>query len=554
MISLTVANRIENQQLTHPAGPLEVGRGPKRGGTARVMVQDGFVSRDHLKIEEMPNSVVRVENLSARTPVAVDNQSLLTPGQSCDCPLPVRLGVGETVIDVEWVRPDEDTSQRFLTVAAPVSDERSSELPSLLALGALPPVEQVVGWLEPVMSLHRAGDPKELYTETARAMVDRIGLDTGAVLMKEGEVWKTVAFATRDQRGGARPISHGLLRRVVKEKRTFYMPVSVMQATESLMGVQSVVASPVFDEQQEVVGAVSGTRLVASKKKELGPLEAQVVQLFASAVSVGRSRFSREAEANKLRVAKEAAEQADRTKSQFLAMVSHELRTPLTTILGYTEMLMEQAAADHLPQYTDDLTQVQTSANHLLTLINDILDLSKIEANKIELAREAFDPATVIRDLMVSVEPLAKKNGNRLTLDCPPELGPAVGDPTRVRQCVLNLVANACKFTSQGEVKVQAYRTSAEGLEWIRVAVSDTGIGMTPEQMGRLFQPFTQVDSSAGRKHGGTGLGLAISMRLAQAMGGRILVESQLGKGSTFTLVMRAMLPKKGDSINLPGR
>ncbi len=552
MISLTVANRLENQQLTHPAGPLEIGRGPKRGALARVMVQDGFVSRDHLKLEELPNATVRVENLSARTPVAVDNQSLLTPGQSCDCPLPVRLGVGETVIDVEWVRPDEELSERFLTVAAPVREERTMELPSLLALGSLPPVEQVVGWLEPVMSLHRAADLKELYTETARAMADRIGLDTGAVLMKEGEVWKTVAYAARDQRSGARPISHGLLRRVVKEKRTFYLPVSVLNPTESLMGVQSVVASPVFNEAQEVVGAVSGTRLVASKKRELGPLEAQVVQLFASAVSVGKARFAKEAEANKLRVAKEAAEQADRTKSQFLAMVSHELRTPLTTIIGYSEMLLEQAAADQLPQYTDDLTQVHTSANHLLTLINDILDLSKIEANKIELARDSFDPVAVIRDLMVSVEPLAKKNANVISLDCPPDLGPAVGDATRVRQCVLNLIANACKFTTAGQVKVTAYRTSAEGLEWIRVEVADTGIGMTPEQMERLFQPFTQVDSSAGRKHGGTGLGLAISMRLAQAMGGRILVESQIDKGSTFTLVVRAMLPKKGDSILIP--
>jgi signal transduction histidine kinase len=552
MISLTVANRLENQQLTHPAGPLELGRGPKRGATARVMVQDGFVSRDHLKVEELPNAVVRVENLSARTPVAVDNQSLLTPGQSCDCPLPVRLGVGETVIDVEWVRPDEESSQRFLTVAAPVREERTMELPSLLSLGALPPVEQVVGWLEPVMSLHRAADLKELYSETARAMADRIGLDTGAVLMKDGEVWKTVAYAARDPRATARPISHGLLRRVVKEKRTFYLPVSVLNPTESLMGVQSVIASPVFNEAQEVVGAVSGTRLVASKKRELGPLEAQVVQLFASAVSVGRARFAKEAEANKLRVAKEAAEQADRTKSQFLAMVSHELRTPLTTIIGYSEMLLEQAAADHLPQYADDLTQVHTSANHLLTLINDILDLSKIEANKIELARESFAPAAVIRDLMVSVEPLAKKNANAITLDCPPDLGPAVGDATRVRQCVLNLIANACKFTTAGQVKVTAYRTSAEGLEWIRVEVSDTGIGMSPDQMDRLFQPFTQVDSSAGRKHGGTGLGLAISQRLAQAMGGRILVESQLGKGSVFTLVVRAMLPKKGDSIAVP--
>jgi signal transduction histidine kinase len=553
MISLTVANRLENQQLTHPAGPLEVGRGPKRGATARIMVQDGFVSRDHLKLEELPNAGVRVENLSARTPVAVDNQNLLTPGQSCDCPLPVRLGVGETVIDVEWVRPDEESSERFLTVAAPVQQhERTMELPSLLSLGALPPVEQVVGWLEPVMSLHRAADLKELYTETARALADRIGLDSGAVLMKEGEVWKTVAYAARDPRGTARPISHGLLRRVVKEKRTFYLPVSVLNPTESLMGVQSVVASPVFNEDQEVVGAVSGTRLVASRKKELGPLEAQVVQLLASAVSVGKARFAKEAEANKLRVAKEAAEQADRTKSQFLAMVSHELRTPLTTILGYTQMLAEQAAADQLPQYADDLNQIETSANHLLTLINDILDLSKIEAIKIELAREAFDPAVVIRDLMASVEPLAKKNANSVTLDCPPDLGPTVGDAVRLRQCVLNLVANACKFTTAGQVKVTAYRTSAEGLEWIRVEVADTGIGMSPDQMDRLFQPFTQVDSSAGRKHGGTGLGLAISMKLAQAMGGRILVESQLGKGSTFTLVVRAMLPKKGDSVAIP--
>lgn len=554
MISLTLTNRLENQQLTHPVGPLEVGRGPKRGSTARVMVQDGFVSRDHLKIEELPGGVARVENLSARTPVAVDGASLLTPGQSCDCPLPVRLGVGETVIDVEWVRPDDEVSERFLTVAAPLQHERTMELPSLLAMGAGPPVEQVVGWLEPVMSLHRAADAKELYTETARALVDRIGLDTGAVLMKEGEVWKTVAFAARDQRAGARPISHGLLRRVVKEKRTFYLPVSVLNPTESLLGVQSVVASPVFNEAQEVVGAVSGTRLVASKKRELGPLEAQVVQLFASAVSVGRARFAKEDEANKLRVAKEAAEQADRTKSQFLAMVSHELRTPLTTIIGYSEMLLEQAQSDQLPQYADDLSQIRSSANHLLALINDILDLSKIEANKIELARESFDPAAVLRDLMVSVEPLARKNANKLEFDCPPDLGPAVGDPTRVRQCVLNLVANACKFTTGGRVRVQAYRTSAEGLEWIRVEVADTGIGMTPEQMGRLFQPFTQVDNSAGRKFGGTGLGLAISMKLAQAMGGRILVESQLGKGSKFTLVMRAMLPKKGDSINIPGR
>jgi len=545
MISITLSNKLENQHLAHPTGAIEIGRGPKRGEVARMMVLDGFVSRDHLKVEELPDGSLRVENLSARAPVAVDNHSLLTPGQVCDCPLPVRLGVGETVIDVEAVR-QEEASDHFLTVAAPVQEANPPNAQSLLALGAAPPVEQLVGWLEPVVSLHRAKDANELYTQTARAMVDRIGLDTGAVLVCDGNSWKTVAFACRDSRTSGRPISHGLLQRVVKEKRTFYLPASAIGQGESLVGVQSVVASPVFNDKQEVIGAVSGTRSVSSKKRELGPLEAQVVQLLASAVSVSRSRFDQDAEANRLRVAKEAAEQADRTKSQFLAMVSHELRTPLTTIIGYAEMLQEQAAADNLPQYTDDLNQVHTAAHHLLTLINDILDLSKIEAGKIEIAHEAYEAAPLLRDLVASVEPLIKKNRNKLVLNCPADLGPAVGDPTRVRQCVLNLIGNACKFTADGTVTVTATRDKEEGQDVLRVAVADTGIGMSPQQMERLFQPFTQVDSSAGRKHGGTGLGLAISQKLAQVMGGRILVESQYGKGSEFTLVVKATAPKVG--------
>ncbi|MCI0705598.1 MAG: ATP-binding protein, partial [Planctomycetia bacterium] len=247
-------------------------------------------------------------------------------------------------------------------------------------------------------------------------------------------------------------------------------------------------------------------------------------------------------EANRLRVAKEAAEEADRTKSGFLAMVSHELRTPLTTIIGYSEMLLEQAEADKLPQYTSDINQVLTAAQHLLTLINDILDFSKIEAGKLEIAKEPYAPASLIHDLMVSVDPLAKKNNNQLEVDCPEDLGKGVGDPTRIRQCVLNLVSNACKFTKDGTVKVTARRESVGGKDILRVEVSDTGIGMTPEQVGRLFQAFTQVDSSAGRKYGGTGLGLAISQKLCAAMGGTITVTSEPNKGSTFTIAIKAQL------------
>jgi signal transduction histidine kinase len=542
MISITLSNKLENQHLAHPVGPVEIGRGPKRGAIARMMVLDGFVSRDHLRVEELPDGSLRVENLSGRAPVAVDNHSLLTPGQVCDCPLPVRLGVGETVIDVELVR-QEEPSDLFLTVAAPQREANPANAQSLLALGSTPPVEQLVGWLEPVVALHRAKDAGELYTQTARALVDRIGLDTGAVLVCDGTVWKTVAFACKDSRTSGRPISHALLARVVREKRTFYLPASAIGQGESLVGVQSVVASPVFSEKQEVIGAVSGTRSVSSKKREIGPLEAQVIQLLASAVSVSRSRFEQDAEAHRLRVGMEAAEQADRTKSQFLAMVSHELRTPLTTIIGYTEMVQEQVTADNHPQYEEDLKQIHTAAHHLLTLINDILDFSKIEAGKFEIAREGYEAAPLLRDLVASVEPQAKRNRNKFVLTCPPDLGAATGDPTRVRQCVLNLINNANKFTSDGTVTVTATRATEDKTDYLRVAVADTGIGMSPQQMERLFQPFTQVDSTAGRKHGGTGLGLAISQKLAQAMGGRILVESQLGKGSLFTLVVKATLP-----------
>src|SRR5262249_26890989 len=227
-------------------------------------------------------------------------------------------------------------------------------------------------------------------------------------------------------------------------------------------------------------------------------------------------------------------------KSGFLAMVSHELRTPLTTIIGYSEMLMESAADDKLaPQYTADMTQILTAAQHLLALINDILDFSKIEAGKLEIAKDQYAPGSLLRDLMVSVEPLTKKNNNKLEVDCPEDMGQGIGDPTRIRQCLLNLVGNACKFTKDGTVKVTARREKVAGMDMIRVAVSDTGIGMTQEQIGRLFQAFSQVDSSAGRKYGGTGLGLAISQKLSHAMGGQITVTSEAGKGSTFTMTIK---------------
>jgi signal transduction histidine kinase len=540
MLNLTVTNRVETQHLAHPNGALEVGRGPSRDGVPRVVIRDAFVSRDHVRLEEADGGRrVRLTNLSTKAPVAVDNNTLLSPGENGEFLLPVRLGLGETLIDVTGAEAEPVSDQMLRTVTAPVRGDTAAH-PNLLAISQSAPVEQVVGWLETVIAVQKAATITELYQQTADALVDRIGLDCGLVLLREGDGWRVAAVNNRNDRTQGRNFSQTMLQRVLAEKRTFYLPASAAAGIDSMLGVQGVVASPVFDPRDAVVGVVYGTRLQRTRAREIGPLEAQVVQLLAAAVGTGLARQEREAEATRLRVAKQAAEEADRAKSGFLAMISHELRTPLTTIIGYAEMLLDQATTDNLPQYAADLRHVLGAGQHLLTLINDILDLSKIEAGKLELAKEPYDPAGLVRETLASVEPLAKKNGNRLEADCAADLGKCVGDPTRLRQCVLNLVGNACKFTSNGVVKVTARRLAEDGEDYLSVEVSDTGIGMTPDQMERLFQAFTQVDPSAGRKYGGTGLGLAISQKLCRAMGGKIVVESQHGKGSTFTMTVKA--------------
>jgi signal transduction histidine kinase len=221
-------------------------------------------------------------------------------------------------------------------------------------------------------------------------------------------------------------------------------------------------------------------------------------------------------------------------KSQFLANMSHELRTPLNAIIGVTEMLREDAEA--LKQDTEPLDRVLGAGRHLLALINDILDLSKIEAGRMELHLETFPLAPVIKDVAKTIEPMATKNGNRLVIDCPADLGTIHADQTRLRQSLLNLASNANKFTEKGTVTITAHQGQQDGGDWITLAVTDTGIGMTPEQMGKLFQEFSQASSTTASKYGGTGLGLVISRRFCQMMGGDITVESKPGRGSTFTI------------------
>ena len=269
---------------------------------------------------------------------------------------------------------------------------------------------------------------------------------------------------------------------------------------------------------------------------------ARVVQLFKTySQEVRQQAELREAAARASRERAEA-EAANIAKSQFLANMSHELRTPLNAIIGISEMLLEDAREQQNRETGEPMERVVRAGRHLLTLINDILDLSKIEAGRMEVAAAPFDVGMLVRDMAATVRPLAEANGNLLEVDLPAYLPRAMGDATRAGQCLLNLLSNACKFTHDGRVMLKVRESRHDNRDMLMVEVSDTGIGMNAEQMRKLFRDFSQVDASDTRKYGGTGLGLAISRRFARMMGGDITVESRPGYGSVFTLMMPAVV------------
>ena len=304
---------------------------------------------------------------------------------------------------------------------------------------------------------------------------------------------------------------------------------SRMRETLLKEGIRAVLAVPLLREDR-VIGALVIRRRVAG---EFSPSVVTLLQAMAgqSVLAIQNARLFREI-AEKGR----QLEVASQLKSQFLANMSHELRTPLNAIIGVTEMLHEDAVDLKRSDDLEPLERVLRAARHLLALINDILDLSKIEAGKIDIHLESFAIAPLVNDVVQTIATMATKNENKVVVECPDGIGMMNGDQTRIRQALLNLASNANKFTERGTVTISARRAIEAGREWVTMAVADTGIGLTQEQMGKLFQDFVQADASITRKYGGTGLGLAISRRFCQMMGGDITVTSELGRGSTFTI------------------
>ncbi len=250
-----------------------------------------------------------------------------------------------------------------------------------------------------------------------------------------------------------------------------------------------------------------------------------------------------------LQQAKAAAEASNRSKSTFLANMSHELRTPLNAIMGYSEMLKEEAEDDGRADMIPDLDKIHGAGKHLLGLINDILDLSKIEAGKMDLYLEDFQVADLITGVVDTIRPLAEKNGDALEIRCADDLGSMRSDLTKIRQALLNLLSNAIKFTERGTVRLEASLERRDERDWVVISVIDTGIGMTAEQLAKLFQPFSQADASTTRKYGGTGLGLTITRRFCQLMGGDVTVGSDPGRGSTFTIRLPARAPDHAPAL-----
>ncbi|GCA81741.1 two-component system sensory histidine kinase [Microcystis aeruginosa NIES-3787] len=325
--------------------------------------------------------------------------------------------------------------------------------------------------------------------------------------------------------------------------------LAITQAAENIAAGETAVRAPVLTQDEIGSLAITFNHMTDSLNLSLETLseknrELENTQRELAAVNIElEKKVKKRTEAleqtiEKAKVARAEAEAANATKSIFLANMSHELRTPLNAIIGYSEMLIEEAEELEPQEFVPDLEKIQRSGKLLLALINDLLDLSKIEAGKIDLYLETFNVNELIEGIIATVNPLVQKNNNQLILENHTSGLMLHADQAKVRQSILNLLSNAAKFTYEGNIYLRIQCYSDANQEWIIFAVQDTGIGLSLEQQDRLFQPFTQADASTTQKYGGTGLGLALSRQFCRLQGGDITVSSELGKGSCFTITL----------------
>jgi two-component system, NtrC family, sensor kinase len=335
------------------------------------------------------------------------------------------------------------------------------------------------------------------------------------------------------------PGRNTLVGRTALQGRTVHIPdvrtdpeYTWFEAIERSGGVRTILGVPLMRE-----GAPIGVfNLARATVRPFTDKQIELVQTFAdqAVIAIENVRLFDEIQDKNRQLA-----EASQNKSQFLSSMSHELRTPLNAIIGLTEMMVTHAARFGTEKAMEPLRRVNAAGTHLLSLINEVLDLSKIEAGKLDLNPESIDLTRLIDEVIGTAGQLAEKNQNRLVVEAQENVGALTADSMRLKQILLNLLSNACKFTKDGEIALRV-RKVADGRGWVELAVADTGIGLTAEQQAKLFQEFTQADSLTARRYGGTGLGLALSRKLARMMGGDVTVASEAGKGSVFTVRLPA--------------